>query len=96
MLIPWHAEDEAGTMLGEIRLGLVDLGFHRDGAFPPVQAALHRVGDTDLQSALLTATQEETEESGRDGMCPDPRREGMCPEQGRERGFVSGMHPAAS
>lgn len=58
MLIPWHAEDEAGTMLGEIRLGLVDLGFHRDGAFPPVQAALHWVGDADLQSALLTPIQD--------------------------------------
>lgn len=55
MLIPRHAEDETGTMLGEIRLGLVNLGFHGDGAFPPVQAALDRVGDADLQSAFLTA-----------------------------------------
>lgn len=55
MLIPRHAEDKTGTMLGEIRLGLVNLGFHGDGAFPPVQAALDRVGDADLQSAFLTA-----------------------------------------
>jgi len=55
MLIPRHAEDETGTMPGEIRLGLVDLGFHGDGAFPPVQAALDRVGDADLQRALLPA-----------------------------------------
>lgn len=59
MLIPWHAEDETGTMLGEIRLGLVNLRFHGDGAFPPVQAALHRVGDADLQRALLAARQKE-------------------------------------
>lgn len=54
-LIPRHAEDETGTMLGEIRLGLVNLGLHGDGAFPPVQAALDRVGDADLQSAFLAA-----------------------------------------
>lgn len=55
MLIPRYAEDEAGAMLGEIRSGLVNLGLHGDGAFPPVQAALDRVGDADLQSAFLTA-----------------------------------------
>lgn len=67
MLIPWHAEDETGTMLGEIRLGLVNLRFHRDGAFPPVQAALHRVGDADLQRALLAARQRERKRQGGPG-----------------------------
>lgn len=67
VLIPRHAEDETGTMLGEIRLGLVNLGFHGDGAFPPVQAALDRVGDADLQSAFLTAEAKREEKKSQAG-----------------------------
>lgn len=70
MLIPRHAEDETGTMLGEIRLGLVNLGFHGDGAFPPMQAALDWVGDADLQSAFLTAKAKGKRKVRQDGMCP--------------------------
>lgn len=53
--VPRHAEDEARAVLGEVRLGLVKPCLHRDGAFLPMQAALHRVGDVHLKVALLTA-----------------------------------------
>lgn len=80
MLIPRYAEDEAGAMLGEIRSGLVNLGLHGDGAFPPVQAALDRVGDADLQSAFLTAKAKrgKKRQAGGRGMwspAPSPGRE---------------------
>lgn len=52
--VPWHAEDEARAVLGKIRLWLIKPGLHRDGAFLPMQAALHRVGDVHLKVALLT------------------------------------------
>lgn len=52
--VPRHAEDEARAVLGEVRLGLVKPCLHRDGAFLPMQAALHRVGDVHLKVALLT------------------------------------------
>lgn len=52
--IPGHTEDEARAVLGEVRLRLVKPGLHRDGAFLPMQAALHRVGDVHLKVALLT------------------------------------------
>ena len=52
-----HAEDEPGAMLGEVRLRLVDPRLHGDGAFPAVQAALHRVSHADAQRALLAAKQ---------------------------------------
>lgn len=52
--VPGHTEDEARAVLGEVRLWLIEPGLHRDGAFLPVQAALHRVGDVHLKVALLT------------------------------------------
>lgn len=53
--VPRHAEDEARAVLGEVGLRLIDPGLHRYGAFLPMQAALHRVGDVHLKVALLTA-----------------------------------------
>lgn len=58
--IPGHTEDEAGAVLGEVRLWLVKPGLHGYGAFLPMQAALHRVGDVHLKVALLTARVEKT------------------------------------
>lgn len=55
MLIPRHTEDEACPVLGEVWLRLVDPGFHGDGAFPTMHAALDRVGDAHLQATFLTA-----------------------------------------
>lgn len=52
--VPRHTEDEAGAVLGEVGLWLVKPGLHRHGAFLPMQAALHRVGDVHLKVALLT------------------------------------------
>lgn len=52
--VPWHTEDEAGAVLGEVRLRLIKPRLHRDGAFLPMQAALHWVGDVHLKVALLT------------------------------------------
>ena len=53
--VPWHTEDEAGAVLGEVRLRLIKPRLHRDGAFLPMQAALHWVGDVHLKVALLTS-----------------------------------------
>ena len=94
MLIPRHAEDETGTMLGEIRSGLVNLGFHGDGAFPPVQAALDRVGDADLQSAFLAAKAKGKRRVRQEGW--DVVTVAQTLVQGRERWFRVRMHPAAS
>lgn len=58
--VPGHTEDEAGAVLGEVRLWLIEPGLHRHGAFLPMQAALHRVGDIHLKVALLTARVEQT------------------------------------
>lgn len=58
--VPRHTEDEARAVLGEVRLWLIEPGLHRDGAFLPMQAALHRVGDIHLKVALLTARLEQT------------------------------------
>lgn len=52
--VPGHTEDEARAVLGEVRLRLIEPGLHRHGAFLPMQAALHRVGDVHLEVALLT------------------------------------------
>lgn len=52
--VPGHTEDEARAVLGEVRLRLIQPGLHRDGAFLPMEAALHRVGDVHLKVALLT------------------------------------------
>ena len=56
--VAWHTEDEARAVLGEVGLRLVEPRLHGDGALLPVQAALHRVGDVDLQVALLTGRTE--------------------------------------
>lgn len=53
--VPGHTEDEARAVLGEVGLRLVEPGLHRHGAFLPMQAALHRVGDVHLEVSLLTA-----------------------------------------
>lgn len=52
--VPGHTEDEARAVLGEVGLWLIEPGLHRDGALPPMQAALHWVGDVHLKVALLT------------------------------------------
>lgn len=52
--VPGHTEDEARAVLGEVGLRLIQPGLHRDGAFLPVEAALHRVGDVHWKVALLT------------------------------------------
>lgn len=52
--VPWHAEDEARAVLGEVRLWLVEPRLHGDGALLPMQAALHWIGDVHLKVALLT------------------------------------------
>lgn len=63
-LVPWHTEDEAGAILGEVGLWLIKPRLHRDGAFLPMQAALHWVGDVHLKVALLTVRREKISQAG--------------------------------
>lgn len=62
--VPWHTEDEAGAVLGEVRLRLIKPRLHRDGAFLPMQAALHWIGDIHLKVALLTVRREKIGQAG--------------------------------
>lgn len=61
MLISRHTEDEACPILGKVWLRLVDSGFHGDGAFPTMHAALDWIGDAHLQAAFLTAGRDKHE-----------------------------------
>lgn len=63
-LVPWHTEDEAGAILGEVGLWLIKPRLHRDGAFLPMQAALHWVGDVHLKVALLTIRRKKISQAG--------------------------------
>lgn len=62
--VPWHTEDEAGAVLGEVGLRLIKPRLHRDSAFLPMQAALHWVGDVHLKVALLTVRREKIGQAG--------------------------------
>jgi hypothetical protein len=98
--VPGHTEDEARAVLGEVRLWLIEPGLHRDGAFLPVQAALHRVGDVHLKVALLTARVEQTGQAASewaDTVLWFPwQPSGPCHLPGSCRVAVSGFNPLSS
>lgn len=53
-LVGWHTQGKTGTAFVEVRLRLVDFGFHSDGAGFAMLATLDWMPNEHLEGPLLT------------------------------------------
>lgn len=61
-LVAWHCKYVAWSVLGEVRLWLVDLGLHHDGTLSTIHTALNGACSIHLELPLLTRRNEKKKE----------------------------------